>query len=204
MNELLFLECSPFGEESLGALQVLTVLSDCASRNHPIRVSTRNLAVKPLPPLSAPYSKALAASAPADDPAFALSDCLIRELEVCDGLLISTPMHNFAVPATLKLWIDYVLRKGRTFMVTQDGKAGLLRDRPTLALVRSGSPCVGEAVKQPDFLSPYLRHALSVIGIHNVQFVYLPGLPPAASALALASRALSSFLDSSLRNGNQP
>ncbi len=53
-----------------------------------------------------------------------------------DALLISTPMHNFTVPAALKLWIDFVLRVGRTFKSTAEGKFGLLADRPALVLVR--------------------------------------------------------------------
>lgn len=204
MNQLLFLQCSPRGKESLGAQQVSAALGDCAFRSPDIRVITRNLAMEPLAPLSAQYAQAITSSAPSDDPAFALSERLIGELEACDGLLISMPMHNFAVPATLKLWIDHVMRKGRSFTVTQDGKVGLLRDRPTLVLVRSGSPCVGDGARQPDFLTPYLRYTLSVMGIHNVRFVYLPGLFPTVAALAHARRALVSFLTSSLSTGDLP
>lgn len=203
MNQLLFLACSPAGHESLGAQQVLAALNDCDALGHGIRVTTRRLAMEALAPLSAQYAQAITSSAPSDDPAVALSEHLLGELEACDGLLISTPMHNFAVPAALKLWIDYVLRKGRSFAVKPDGKVGLLRDRPVLVLVRSGSPCVGDAARQPDFLTPYLLHALSVMGIHNVQFVYLPGLSPTIEALAQTRHALISFLVPSRLTGDR-
>ncbi|WP_174769877.1 FMN-dependent NADH-azoreductase [Paraburkholderia hayleyella] len=204
MNHLLFLECSPVGSESLGAQQVLAALADCESFSHGIHVTTRSLAMEPLAALSAQYAQAVTSSAPSDDPVLARSERLIGELEACDGLLISTPMHNFAVPATLKLWIDHVLRKERSFTITPEGKAGLLRDRPALVLVRSGNPCVGETARQPDFLTPYLRHALSVMGIHNVQFVYLPGFPLSAEILAQTRHALTAFLVPSRPTGDLP
>ncbi|MFT4268855.1 MAG: NAD(P)H-dependent oxidoreductase [Xenophilus sp.] len=204
MNQLLFLQCSPAGHESLGAQQVLAAFGSCDDLGHSIRVTTRSLATEPLAPLSARYAQAVTSSAPPGDPAVVLSERLIGELEACDGLLISTPMHNFAVPATLKLWIDYVLRKGRSFSITPDGKVGLLRDRPALVLVRSGSTCAGDTARQPDFLTPYLRHALSVVGIYNVRFVYLPGLSPTIEALAQTRHALASFLVPSLLAGDLP
>jgi len=45
------------------------------------------------------------------------SEILIGELETSD-LVISTPMHNFTVPALLRAWIDQVVRFGRTFRST--------------------------------------------------------------------------------------
>jgi FMN-dependent NADH-azoreductase len=204
MKRILFLECSPHAQDSLSAGLVLRALAPLESQHHGVRVITRNLALDPLAMPSARYARAITASAQPDDPAFALSESLISELESSDGLLICTPLHNFTVPATLKLWIDLVLRRGRSFTVGQDGKVGLLRDRPALVLLRSGSQCAGEGSTQPDFLTPYLRHVLSVIGIHNVQFVYLPGSSPTAEALAQACNALHSLFFTSLSTGAPP
>lgn len=193
MTNIFFLECSPHGLASLGARQAQAALSDLAAQNPDIHVVTRSLAAEPLAPLSSHYCHAVASSAACDDASFALSERLIRELESSDRLLINTPMHNFAVPAALKLWIDLVLRRGRSFAVTQGGKTGLLKDRPTLVLVRSGSACAGGAARQPDFLTPYLRHALSVLGLRDVRFEYLPGRSPTADALTHSRRALNAF-----------
>jgi len=204
MKHILVLECSPHGLDSLGAGVVLRALASLESQHHGVRVITRHLALDPLEMLSALYARAVIASAPPDDPAFALSESLIAELESSDGLLICTPLHNFTVPATLKLWIDLVVRRGRSFTVGQDGKVGLLRDRPALVLLRSGSQCAGESSTQPDFFTPYLRYVLSVIGIHNVQFVYLPGACPTADALAQACNALNSLFITSFPTGGPP
>lgn len=204
MHHVLFLECSPHGENSWGAQQVRAVLADPGVRRRGLRVACRHLAQPALAPLSAAYAQAVLATAPRDAPDLALSERLIAELEASDALLISTPVHNSAIPAALKLWIDHVLRRERSFTVTAHGKVGLLRDRPTLVLVRSGSVFTGDGARQPDFLTPYLHHALGTAGIHDVRFAYLPGRPPAADALARARQALHSFFASPLCAGKLP
>lgn len=185
MKNLLVLECSPYGDGSLGARVIRDIVAGLGERHPGSRVVLRQLGANPLPALSEDYARALMNRAPAGDPAVACSEQLIGEVEQCDGLLISTPMHNFTVPAALKLWIDYVLRVGRTFMATPEGKFGLLEDRPALVLVRSGGACTGEAARQPDFLTPYLRHALATIGIKNSDFHYLAGVAPGQDDVAV-------------------
>ncbi|MGO4326866.1 FMN-dependent NADH-azoreductase [Cupriavidus sp. 2TAF22] len=151
----------------------------------------RDLAQEPPPAIDKAYASAITmppGSKP-DAAALAWSERLIRELEETSLLVISTPMHNFTVPASLKLWIDYVLRIHRTFAATPAGKVGLLRDRPTFVLVGSGGHIAGERARQPDFLTPYLRHALAAIGIHDVKFVLLQGLVFGDTAVAEALAA---------------
>ncbi|KQR73801.1 FMN-dependent NADH-azoreductase [Burkholderia sp. Leaf177] len=135
----------------------------------------RDLVAEPLPPIGRDYAAAVT-SGSSENEAFDWSECVIRELEDTDVLMITTPMHNFTVPAALKLWIDHVLRINRTFTSTPDGKVGLMKDRPTFVLVGSGGFHTGERARQPDFLTPYLRYALESIGIRSVHFVLLQGL----------------------------
>jgi FMN-dependent NADH-azoreductase len=104
------------------------------------------------------------------------SERLIGELEACDLLVLSTPMHNFTVPALLKAWLDQVVRFGRTFRSTPEGKIGLLEDRPTFVVVASGGYIIGARARQPDFLTPYLTAILGTIGIHDVNFVHMDGM----------------------------
>lgn len=44
-----------------------------------------------------------------------LSDTLIKELTEADIILISTPMYNYGMPASLKAWFDQVIRVNKTF-----------------------------------------------------------------------------------------
>ena len=88
----------------------------------------------------------------------AQSEELIAEIESSDFVVIGTPMHNFTVPSALKAWIDHVVRARRTFKMTKEGKVGRLHDRPVFVAVSSGGRFSGERARQPDFLTPYLKH----------------------------------------------
>jgi len=45
----------------------------------------------------------------------ALSDELIDEVVSADIILLSTPMYNYGMPASLKAWFDQVIRVNKTF-----------------------------------------------------------------------------------------
>lgn len=97
-----------------------------------------------------------------------LSDTLIAELAKADTLLVSVPIYNFGVPASLKAWIDLVARAGVTFRYTAEGPKGLLENKRAILVLASG----GTEVDSPiDFATPYLRHVLGFIGITDVQVV---------------------------------
>ncbi|MGG2395722.1 FMN-dependent NADH-azoreductase [Pseudomonas sp. SH1-B] len=176
MRRVLLLECSPYGQQSHGSRLAREMVGRLCRRYPGARVIERDLSREVLPPLDASYADAVLLQASGDDPALAVSERLIAELEASDCLVIATPMHNFTVPATLKLWIDYVLRIGRSFTATEAGKLGLLEDRPTFVVISAGGIYRGERARQPDFLSPYLRHVLSTLGIHDLEFIHLQGL----------------------------
>ena len=112
------------------------------------------------------------------------SEQLIEELDAADILVISTPMHNFTVPAVLKAWIDQVGRFGRTFQSTPTGKVGLLRDRQVYIVIASGGFFTGETPTQPDFLTPDLRAILATIGLKDIHFVTAEAMSLGPEALA--------------------
>jgi FMN-dependent NADH-azoreductase len=114
------------------------------------------------------------------------SEELIQELENADVVVIGTPMHNFTVPATLKTWIDHVVRVRRTFHVTPEGKVGTLRDRPVFIAVSSGGKYSGKRARQPDFLTPYLTAILGTIGLHDLTFFSVEGTASEPEAVAAA------------------
>lgn len=172
--KILFVNASPHGKASHGYRLALEMIHALGASAH-VSVVERDLASQPLPPITQDYAQAITSRNP-DVSRFDVSESLIREVETTDALIINTPMHNFAVPAALKLWIDYVLRVHRTFAVTPEGKVGLMRDRPTFVIVGSGGFHSGEHARQSDFLTPYLRYALGSIGLKNQYFVLLQGL----------------------------
>jgi FMN-dependent NADH-azoreductase len=112
------------------------------------------------------------------------SEELIQELESSDTVVISTPVHNYTVPSGLKVWIDHIVRVRRTFDVTPHGKVGTLRDRPVLVAVSSGGRYSGTRARQPDFLTPYLKAILGMIGLHDLTFFSVEGTAFGADAVA--------------------
>jgi FMN-dependent NADH-azoreductase len=98
----------------------------------------------------------------------AYSDELIAELQWADHILLTTPMYNFGVPATLKAWIDQVCRAGITFRYTANGPVGLLAGKSADIVITTGGAPLGSPV---DFTSGYLRQVLSFIGIDEVDII---------------------------------
>lgn len=104
------------------------------------------------------------------------SDELIRELESADEIVIGVPMHNFSVPASLKLWIDQIVRSGRTFSYGANGPKGLLQGRKATLLVASGGVYApGSPAATMNFVDPYMKAVLGFIGITNVHTIAVGG-----------------------------
>lgn len=188
MKIALHVNASPLGQSSRAYRLARQAAANLAAKEGGVVLVERDLAAKCPSPITAHYADAIARRAETGLPVFEESETLIRELDACDYLIVSTPMHNFSVPASLKLWIDYVLRDGRTFTYRDGYKLGLLRDRPTLVIVGSGSEHDGPHARQPDYLSPYFTYVLATIGIEDVHFIRLQGLvQPDLAAEAIAS-----------------
>lgn len=142
----------------------------------PMAVIRRDLGLYPIPHAAMEYAEALssaAAAAAANADTCWLSEELIGELESADVVVIDTPMHNFTIPSVLKVWIDQVLRVGRTIIPTPAGKVGALKDRPVFVAIASGGVFNGEGANQPNLLTPYLTAALRCIGLTSVCFIPL-------------------------------
>jgi len=102
----------------------------------------------------------------------AYSDTLVSEVKTADVLVIGAPIYNFSLPATLKAWVDMIARARLTFRYTENGPEGLLKNKKAYVVVPSGGVPVGSPA---DFATPYLRHALSFIGITDVEFIGAQG-----------------------------
>ena len=96
------------------------------------------------------------------------SDQLINELQWADHILLTTPMYNFSIPATLKAWIDQVCRAGITFRYTADGPVGLLQGKRADIVISTGGVPLDSPV---DFVSSYLRQVMAFIGIDEVSII---------------------------------
>lgn len=185
MRELLLVNASP-RHSSVGLRLAHEMVSHLSHGDRQVRITERDLTTAPLLPITDDYATALTRPTAAQDKVFVQSEQLVREIENSDALIIATPMHNFTVPASLKLWIDNVVRIGRTFEATSAGKVGLMASRPVYVVVSSGGIHRGPNARQPDFLTDYLRHVLQTIGLGDTHFVYLQGLVRGEDAVAVA------------------
>jgi FMN-dependent NADH-azoreductase len=100
--------------------------------------------------------------------ALALSDELIAELKAADIVVIGAPIYNFGIPAALKAWIDQIARARVTFRYTETGPVGLLDGKRAFVVSASGGTGIGSEI---DFATPYMKHVLGFIGIHDVTVI---------------------------------
>jgi FMN-dependent NADH-azoreductase len=105
--------------------------------------------------------------------ALEFSDAAIAEVEAADVIVIGDPMHNFAVSARLKAWLDQLVRAGRTFSFAESGPKGLLSGKKVYVLTsRGGAYRPGTPLAEFDFQEPYLRRVLAFIGLSDVTFIH--------------------------------
>lgn len=190
MTRVLHIAASPRGAASVSRSVAEGLVASLRRSEPQICIETRDLGAAPPPhpdrAFAAASLKREAERGAAEHSALALSETLIGELERCDILVLSTPMHNFSAPSALKAWIDHVVRPGRTFRVTAAGKVGLLADRPVLCVIACGGRFVEDAAgaAQVDFLSPYLRYLFGVIGLASFEALRLDELGRGEAAVA--------------------
>ncbi|RIV91186.1 flavodoxin family protein [Aurantiacibacter xanthus] len=190
MASILSILASPYGAASRGATLAAQAVANLQAADPSLALVERDLSTLSRSVIPSSYADAVLARQPSDHPAFGLSETLIREVEDAAFITIATPMHNYTVPACLKLWIDLVLRHSRSFAPVNGVKTGLLGDRPVLVVVTSGGAVTAQDAGQPDHLTGYFTDVLSTIGISDVRFVYLEALVnPVQAGKAIAEGA---------------
>lgn len=140
----------------------------------------RDLAADAPEPIDAEWIGAAYTSRDAQSPEqaskLALSDELIRELERADEYVIGVAMHNFSIPSVLKLWIDQIVRRGRTFNYSEGGPRGVLEGKKaTVVVAKGGVYEPGTPAAAMNFIEPYMKTVLGFIGITDVKFVAAEG-----------------------------
>lgn len=175
MKNILWLDGGPRGDASISRRAGWMMMESLVRLNPGAEVVAHELAKNPVPFVDTGFTENMFKSEAEakKEPSLKVSEALIDEVTDADALVISTPMHNYTVPAPLKAWIDQVVRVNRTFERTPRGKEGLLADTPTYILIASGGGVVGEDAGQPDFLTPYMEAILKTIGIHTMGFFYI-------------------------------
>jgi FMN-dependent NADH-azoreductase len=181
MATLLRIDSSPLASDASFSRQLTAEFVQEWRRTHVDgKLVTRDLATTRLQPISAEWIGAAytpdANLSPSQREVLAVSNQLIAELESADEYVIGVAMHNFSVPAVLKLWIDQIARAGRTFSYSNGTPAGLLRNKKATFFMASGGVYdQGTPMAVMNFVEPYLRSLFGFIGVTDVSFINAGG-----------------------------
>jgi FMN-dependent NADH-azoreductase len=145
------------------------------------QVIVRDLAANPPKPVDQAWIYAAHTPADALQPEqkalLAYSEECIAELKRADEYVIGVAMHNFSIPSVVKLWIDQVVRGGRTFAYGgPDGPKGLLTGKKATILAATGGVYqAGTPMAGFNFIEPYLNTILGFVGVTDVTFLTAGG-----------------------------
>ena len=177
MSNVLIIESSARLQGSFSRQLTQQFISQWQAAHPADRVTVRDLALNPVPHMDANllggWMKPDAQRSTAEQASLQRSDELTDELLNADVLVLAAPMYNFAIPSTLKAWLDHVLRAGVTFKYTDTGPQGLLNGKKAYVLTARGGIYAGSTT---DHQEPYLRQVLAFVGIHDVTFIHAEGM----------------------------
>ncbi|MEN2395650.1 FMN-dependent NADH-azoreductase [Pseudomonas halotolerans] len=177
MSRVLIIESSARQQDSVSRQLTQTFISQWKAAHPADEISVRDLAVNPVPHLDAHllggWMKPVEQRNDIENASLERSNQLTDELLDADVLVMAAPMYNFAIPSTLKAWLDHVLRAGVTFKYTPTGPQGLLTGKRAFVLTARGGIHAGAS---SDHQEPYLRQVMAFIGIHDVTFIHAEGM----------------------------
>jgi FMN-dependent NADH-azoreductase len=144
------------------------------------RVVVRDLVQNPPAPVNSAWIGA--AYVPKDtrtaeqNAALAQSDTLVDELLNADEVVIGVAMHNFSISSYLKLWIDQVVRVGRTFRIGPEGYVGLVSGKKVTIVAASGADySEGSPFAAYNHADPYVAAVLGFLGVKDVKVIQAGG-----------------------------
>lgn len=177
MENVLRISSGLFQESSVSSLLMDELLQAMRADDPHFQLQERNFNTQPVPHLDGAWLQAIM-TAPADRSEeqqlkAGYSDGLIAELQAADTIIIGLPMYNFSVPSMLKAWVDHIARVGVTFKYTEQGVVGLLTGKKVVLVAAMGG-VHEEGVS--DFLRPYMKQVMSLIGLDDIEFVSADGL----------------------------
>lgn len=166
--KLLHIDSSALGENSVSRVLTRAVVERFQAELPGLDLVRYDLDAEPLPHLTA------AALAKADPVQAVRADQVLADFLAADVLVIGAPMYNFAVPSTLKAWIDRIAVAGSTFRYTANGPEGLAGGKRVILVLSQGG--VHENGGASDFQESYLRFVLGFLGITDIEVVRAQGI----------------------------
>ncbi len=103
-----------------------------------------------------------------------LQKAYIHQLRNVDNVVITAPMWNFSMPASLKAWFDLVIKAGDTFSMDATGYHGHVNNIQKAFVIGSrGGKYIGTDFAWYDSLTSHIKGLLGFIGITQITDVWL-------------------------------
>jgi FMN-dependent NADH-azoreductase len=168
MAHLLHIDSSITGEQSTSRRLTARAARRWRAAHPGGTITYRDLALHPIPHFDAVTGLARMVPpehrSPAQRLSYALSVELVNELTRADTVLLGLPLYNYGPPSTVKAWVDHLVAPG--ISVDPETNAGLLGDTEFIVLAaRGGGYGPGTPREGWDHAEPWLRHAVSTIGL---------------------------------------
>jgi FMN-dependent NADH-azoreductase len=203
MKNILLILGSPRDRASYSHQIGRRIVDDLKSRYPSAKVVVRNLAKEALPDVGEGFvtGRVLAPDkrSTAETEALALSDVMVAELMATDVLVLATPMHNFGISASVKKWIDQIVRPGVTFSYSDKGPLGLVQGKKVILVLARGGVYSEGPMKPYDFQEPYLRTVLGFIGMTDVEVIRIEGVAMGDDAVRSAVTSAKAQADAVVR-----
>lgn len=201
MPNLLVVETSSRGEASISRQLTKRFVANWQGVNPKGVVVRRDLAKDAPPHVTMPWLSAYFTPPQARTSEMmeqlSLSDTLVAELLAAEELVIATPVYNYNIPASLKAWVDHIVRKGLTLGF--DGKGLLIGKKATVLLASGGIYGAASPIDHLNFAPRYLESILNVLGITDVTVVHGEG----AKAVDLGEASMEAFVDAFIQEPNR-
>lgn len=105
-----------------------------------------------------------------------LSDELVKQLMAADIIVIGSPLYNLTISSQLKAWLDHITRAGITFGYSESGPVGKVTGKKVYVAMSSGGVYSDGPGKANDFVAPYLKAVLGLLGMTDVTVFRAEGL----------------------------
>lgn len=202
MTTLLRVDSSALSQGSHSKELADYFLSKWQSQHHDADIQTVDLAATPPPHMDQAMIGAMYTMPnerdDAQKSALALSEQYVAQIRAADTLVLTSPMYNFAIPSTLKAYLDHILRVGETFQYGENGPEGLLKGKKAYVFLASGGDYTQPPMDALNFVKPYLKTALNFIGIEDITFIEAPGMGMGDDAVTQSIEAAKARIDSLL------
>jgi FMN-dependent NADH-azoreductase len=180
MPTLLQIDSSPLYGRSVSRQLTAEFVAQWKSSHPEGTVIQRDLYATPIAPIDGEWVGAVYTPeedrTPKQKRLLSHSDSLLGELEVADEYVFGVPIHNFAVPSVLKLWIDQITRVGKTFTYAGGKPKGLLLGKRATFIIATGGIYDAETqMASLNFVEPYLQSLFAFLGLTDVTFLTAGG-----------------------------